>query len=325
MKQAGDADAEDLLEAHTMWARATRCLRSGDLDQAKTLFVSAWLLNDRVFLVFDRVFSVFMTEEPPGSFERMPMLTLRLHILKSHLFLRLGNGKVTVRSLDDALGGATRPIRTEKEARMLRAMFHGSKATKSDKWLPDEFKLWLSDAHPDDRQQFAAHAWLSILVFRDVKLGSYDDAVAYLRAAKQSNARHVYLHGERANADRGTSAIGPQSPPFWRLAHTQFPVADGGTGVDAKRIAMAKARRALDDQGIAAFVDAMRAAGIDQHDDCEVNKMHGMCVKCGAARHAEGSALKKCACERAYCCGEACQDGDWADHQAMCRLAARAN
>ena len=230
-----------------------------------------------------------------------------------------------MRSLDDALGGATRPIRTEKEARMLRAMFHGSKATKSDKWLPDEFKLWLSDAHPDDRQQFAAHAWLSILVFRDVKLGSYDDAVAYLRAAKQSNARHVYLHGERANADRGTSAIGPQSPPFWRLAHTQFPVADGGTGVDAKRIAMAKARRALDDQGIAAFVDAMRAAGIDQHDDCEVNTMHGMCVKCGAARHAEGSALKKCACERAYCCGEACQDGDWADHQAMCRLAARAN
>lgn len=109
------------------------------------------------------------------------------------------------------------------------------------------------------------------------------------------------------------------------MAHTQFPVADGGTGVDAKCIAMAKARRALDDQGVAAFVDAMRAAGVDQHDDCEVNTMHGMCVKCGAARHAEGSALKKCACERAYCCGEACQGGDWADHQAMCRLAARAN
>ena len=85
-----------------------------------------------------------------------------------------------MRSLDDALGGATKPIRTEKEAHMLRATFHGSKAMKSDKWLHDEFKLWLSDAHPDDRQQFAAHAWLSILVFRDVKLGSYDDAVAYL-------------------------------------------------------------------------------------------------------------------------------------------------
>ena len=48
LKQTSDPAAQDYIYAHEIWGIALRMLRSGEMAQAKILFVSAWLRDERV-------------------------------------------------------------------------------------------------------------------------------------------------------------------------------------------------------------------------------------------------------------------------------------
>lgn len=101
----------------------------------------------------------------------------RLWELKASLMMTIGNTTEATRCLTASLASA--PGGDDYTARLSRALVWAATGKKDDARLHDEFVAYLRVAHPDHRERHAACAWLSILVHRNSKLGTYQDAARY--------------------------------------------------------------------------------------------------------------------------------------------------
>jgi len=210
------------------------------------------------------------------------MTRVKLHFLRSSLYMALGNFKFATKELTKAL--IVDPCNYDIRAK--RAMLYAEmNSVKHQDIVFEEFTQVARKSHPDSRDLSTAYGWLALLTIRDPKHGTYQEAKSYLNKMEYSVHRQEELYPQKDHS--------LQICVLARNAMAQVNT---------------KERKLL---------DSFDTSSIPRPAPNPTIK-HS-CLACGKHNGVDGIKLKQCACKRVYYCDRVCQVSDRKDHKLMCK------
>jgi tetratricopeptide (TPR) repeat protein len=217
----------------------------------------------------------------------------RLHFRFGDVYFLLRNSKEIAKQFKEAL--KIDPSLTNVRVELV--VVHTENGFKDAETNIRSWKQILEESHPDARWLGAANAYLAILLLDNPLHGTYEEACNYADAMKAAYRRHFELYKRRSDLGGDESHLTEAVQQRFQLNST-----------------MISKRKFLDT--IPKWQLEQMMLGGAGHEKSKYG-----CMKCGKPDKINGVKLRKCgACKQIFYCSVECQEADWVNHKASCKI-----